>query len=102
MQNIKDNEMQCNVSVRKALRLPGIVERIVSNSTTVDRYEHILAVRSSHKAHVVAKPALYSSTFVIIGTGAFFAVIVTALETVDIELAHICSDSLKVFNKFAV
>ena len=51
---------------------------------------------------MIAKPALNTAALVILRTSALFAVIVTALEAVNVELAHIRTESLKVLYKFAV
>jgi hypothetical protein len=51
---------------------------------------------------MIPKPAFQTPPLVIVGTGAFLLVILTAFESVNIELSHIGSDLLEVFDKLAV
>ena len=47
------------------------------------------------KRHVVAQPAFNSAPFVVIAPGALHSILITALKSIDIELAHIVPDPFK-------
>jgi hypothetical protein len=51
---------------------------------------------------MIAKPAFEPAALVIIGTRTLALVVITALEAIHVEIAHICSDFLKVFDKLTV
>ena len=109
MENVKDDEMQRDIAVGKALRLPSVVQRVVSDGSAIDGNENIFTFGSANKAHMVTKPAFEATALVVIGTGALAArrailraVVITGFKAVNVEIAHICSDFLKVFDKLAV
>jgi hypothetical protein len=102
MKNVKENEMQRNIAIGKAFCLPCIVQRVMPDGAAIDGDENVFTFRSAHEAHMIPKPAFQAAPLVIIGTLAFLLIIVTAFETVNIEITHIRSDFLKVFDKFAV
>ena len=68
----------------------------------VNGNEHILALGSAHKAHMISKPALHSAALIIIGAGTFLIILVSALESVNVEFTHIASYFFKVFNKLVI
>ena len=94
--------MQCYVSVRKALRLPRLVKRVVLHAAAVDGNEHGLAIRCLPEPHVVAQPALDPAPFVVVRTGAFLCVLSAAPESVYVEAAHVFADLIEVFYEFTV
>ena len=52
--------------------------------------------------HVVAQPAFNSAPFVVIAPGALHSILITALKSIYIELAHIVPDPFKAFDQLAV
>jgi hypothetical protein len=51
---------------------------------------------------MIAKPAFQTAALVVIGTRTFTLIVITALEAIYVEITHICSDLLKVFDKLTV
>jgi hypothetical protein len=51
---------------------------------------------------MIAKPAFEPAALVIIGTGTLALIFLTALEAVNVEITHICSDLLEILDKLAV
>ena len=51
---------------------------------------------------MIAKPAFKTAALVIIGTRTLALIVITTLETVNVEITHICSDFFKVFDKLTV
>ena len=94
--------MQRDVAIGKALCLPSIVKRIVPDRSAIDGDKNIFTFRSANKAHMIAKPAFKTAALVIIGTRTLALIVITTLETVNVEITHICSDFFKVFDKLTV
>ena len=102
MQNVKENKMQRNIAVSKAFCFPGVVQRVVPDGTAINGDEYVFTLRSAYEAHMIPQPAFQTSPLIIIGSGTLRLIIVTAFETINIEITHICSDFLKVFDEFTV
>lgn len=62
----------------------------------------IFAVLRASKAHVIAKPAFESAPLIVIGACTFVGVILATFESVNIKLAHVGADLLKIFDKLVV
>lgn len=102
VQNVKQNKMQGDVAVGKALCLPGLIERVVRLGAAVDREEYALPLGAAHELHVVPEPAFDAAALVVIRARALFVVFLAAFEAVDIKLAHIRPNPLVVFDELAV
>ena len=94
--------MKSYIAISKAFCFPCVVKRIMVDSSAINGNKHIFAFQSSYKAHVIPKPAFYSSTLVIIGTSTFGAIFITTLKAVNIKFSHICTNFFKVFDKLTV
>jgi hypothetical protein len=51
---------------------------------------------------MVTEPAFHTAALVVVGAAALAAILVAALEAVNIEIAHIGADGLKIFNQLAI
>lgn len=98
MEYVKDDEMQRNIAIGKALCFPSVVKRVMPDRSAVDGNENVFAFGSANEAHVISEPAFKTASLVIIRTRTLTLVIVTALESIHVEIAHICSD----FSKFLI
>jgi hypothetical protein len=74
----------------------------VAYATAINGYENVLSFSGPYKAHMIAKPAFEPAALVVIGTRTLALIVVTALEAVNVEIAHIRSDFLKIFDKLTV
>ena len=54
------------------------------------------------KRHVVTQPAFDPAAFVIIAPGALHSILITALKSIDIELAHIVPDPFKALDQLTI
>ncbi len=54
------------------------------------------------KRHVVTQPAFDPTPLVIIAASALHSVLITALKSIDIELAHIVPDPFKALDQLAI
>ena len=102
MENVEENEMQRNVAIGKAFRFPSVVQRVMPDGAAINGDEYVFTLRSAHEAHMIPQPAFQTSPLIIIGSGTLRLIIVTAFETINIEITHICSDFFKVFDKLTV
>ena len=101
-QNIQKDEMESDIHIRKALRLPRAVQRVMGNGAVVHRDVDALPGGILVEGHVVAQPALHPSALVVVAAGAFLIEFGSGAETIDIEFPHVFPDLLKVLDQFAV
>ena len=94
--------MEDNVVISKALGLPGPVEGVVLQQCSVHGQEHRLAVRPVGPAQRLPQPALNASSLIIIGSCAFPVILLPALKTIHIKLAHVSPNPVKIFDQFTV
>ena len=102
MENIKQDEMQCNVAVGKTTGLPRLEKRIMGARPAIDRQEAVFSVRSLAESHIISEPTLDPPFLVIIRARTFLREFIPALEAVDVELPHVFSDSLEILDSLVV
>ena len=102
VEDIEQDEMECDVPVGEALGLPRVVERIMGDGAAVDGDEDVLPLGGADEAHVIPQPALHAAALVVIGARALAVEVIAALEAVDIEVPHIGADALEVFDQLVV
>ena len=74
--------MQHNIVVRKALRLPHLLEWVYVKQIDVNRQVDIFPFFGIVPFDVAGQPAFQSAAFIVIGTAAPCAEIITCLKTV--------------------
>ena len=95
IQNVK---VQSDVLVGKAFGFECFVKRVTGDATAVNGQKHILAGGILMEGHIIAEPAFDSAALIIIAAGTLGGVLVAAFEAVDIELAHIITNSIKILD----
>ena len=94
--------MQCDISIRKALGLPRLIEWVLTGHAAIYRQENVLSFRRLREPHAVSQPALQPAAFIIIGACTLGIIFCSALKAIHIKLTHISSDFFKVFNELVI
>ena len=101
-QQIHHIEVEGDVLIGKALGFECLVERIVWDTSAVNREEYILPGCILMEGHKVANPALDSAPLIIVAAGAFDAILFPTLKPIDIEFAHVVPDPLKTLDQLTI
>ena len=96
---IQNEKVQKDIIIRKAFRFPGRIEGIFGHCLTVDIDVDLFSLGRIGRAGLIAQPALDPPPFVVIGPGAAGVKIISHLKSINIKLAHIIPDPVKVFDK---
>ena len=94
--------MQCDVSIRKALGLPRLIEWVLPGHAAIHRQENVLSFRCLREVHVIPQPTLQPAALIIIGACTLGIIFCSALKAIHIKLTHIGSDFFKVFNELTI
>lgn len=101
-QQVHHIEVEGDVLIGKAFGFKSLVERVVWDPPAVNREEYILAGCVLMEGHKVADPTLNSSPLIIVAAGTLDAVLFPTLKPIDIEFAHVASDTLKTLDQLTI
>ena len=101
-EEIRQKEPQSDVVIRKCFGLPGLIQGIDSHPAGIQREENLFFVAAPVLAYVIGKPAFHAAALVIISSAALLAKVFPGLEAVDIKVADIRADPVKMLDQFVV
>ena len=71
-------------------------------TTAVNGNKDVFSLRYLPKSHELPQLALNASSLIIIGSCAFPVILLPALKTIHIKLAHVSPNPVKIFDQFTV
>ena len=98
LKDVQNAEVQDDIVGREAFGFECVVQRVGIDFSAVNGNKRDLSRRFLPERHVVAEPALDAPALIVVAAGALGVVLVSGFEAVDVELAHVVSYFVEVFD----
>ena len=98
-ENVQNVKVEGHITDGETLCLEGIIERIAGDGSAIYGEENVFSIRRLPETHKVSKPAFNTAALIVIAARTLLVVFRSALKSIDVELPHIISDTVKILDQ---